>query len=211
MGSFYKPQLFHVLFVFAIPSSQARDLLQWKNTIILGKNSLSESFLYDTWSLNNLVNLCNWTGIACNTARTVSELNIGGEELPGKRPHFSFSSFPNLTSSDLSYNYLSDGIPVDIENLTQLSFLSLEHNYFKGTVPCQINHLHKFQHLDLRFNYLVEPYWPMFSFTCFRISIFRQELNFLHLSLYMWAGYIPESMFTHLANFEYLSLYFYSI
>ena len=152
MGIFNKPSvlvLFHILFISILPlnitsspRTEAEALVKWKNTLL-------ESSSLDSWSLNNIKNLCNWFGITCNTAGTVLKLDISFEILTGTLARFNFSSFPNLVYLDMSINNLSGRIPVDIGNATQLQRLSLSYNYFNGNIPYQISHFLKLQYLDL--------------------------------------------------------------
>ena len=90
--------LLNVLFISVVPQiltssprTEAEALVKWKSSL-LPAASLS------SWSSSHLENLCNWTGITCNSAGTVSKLNVSGQDLNGTLAHFSFSSFPNLSS-----------------------------------------------------------------------------------------------------------------
>ena len=162
--------LFHVVFIFILPlnilsspTTEAEALVKWKNTLL-------ESSSLDSWSLNNFTYLCNWTGITCNTAGTVLELRISNQGLNGTLAHFNFSSFPNLTSLDMSINKLSDSIPVNIGNATQLQHLNLLSNNLNGK---------KF--ISFFKN------WPMFSavFSYYNsafVSLFKSNTDFVLLN-----------------------------
>ncbi|KAK1355805.1 hypothetical protein POM88_049061 [Heracleum sosnowskyi] len=78
---------------------------------------------------------CNWTGIRCNAAGTVSQIMIYNQEVNGTLAHFNFSSFSHLTYLDMSINNISGGIPVDIGNATRLEKLSLFSNSLNGNTP----------------------------------------------------------------------------
>ena len=156
--------LLHVLFISVVPQiltssprTEAEALVKWKS-------SLLPSASFTSWSSSNLENLCKWTGITCNSAGTASKLNVSGQELNGTLSHFSFSSFPDLTSLDMSHILLSDVIPGGIGDLAELQYLSFYDNDINGTIPYQISHLQKLQHLlDLGSNYLASPDWSMSS------------------------------------------------
>ncbi|KAA8550719.1 hypothetical protein F0562_002403 [Nyssa sinensis] len=159
--------------------TEAEALVEWKD-------GLSSSFL-NSWSLTNNGNLCNWTGIVCNTDGSISEINLSDANLTGTLTHFSFTSFPNLTRFDLNYNNLNESIPSTIGNLSNLTFLDLSinlfdgnipreigqltelrylgffNNFLNGTIPYQVCNLQKVWYLDLGSNYLETPDWSKFS------------------------------------------------
>nr|GMC89599.1 putative F-box protein At5g52610 [Ipomoea batatas] len=56
----------------ALERAEGRALLQWKETL-----SNTDGVL-DSWSLSNLKNICNWTGITCNNVMYVSKMNLSG-------------------------------------------------------------------------------------------------------------------------------------
>lgn len=67
-----------------------------------------------------------------------------------------FSSFPNLETLDLSYNYLTE-LPSGIRSLTRLKKLVLNNNELLG-LPPQIGELKSLEYLDLWSNELT--YFP---------------------------------------------------
>ena len=129
------------LYITSSPTTEGEALVKWKDTLF---NSSS----LHSWSLNNLSNLCNWTGITCNPAGTVSELHISYQRLSGTLAHVNFSSFPSLTYLNMSHNYLSGSIPVDIGNATQLQHLDLSNNNLHGNnIPYYISYVQKLQYI----------------------------------------------------------------
>ncbi|KAI8523111.1 hypothetical protein RHMOL_Rhmol13G0048900 [Rhododendron molle] len=137
--------LFLLLHPFeAKPSSttQAESLVQWKNT-------LSFPSSLNSWSLNNLKNLCNWTGILCTTTGSVSSINLASTTIYGTLKNFDFTSFPNLTVFDLSNNSLSGSIPPNIGNLSSLQLLDLSNNYFVESIPPDIGMLSELHYISL--------------------------------------------------------------
>nr|XP_017239463.1 PREDICTED: probable leucine-rich repeat receptor-like protein kinase At1g35710 [Daucus carota subsp. sativus] len=165
--------LLHVLFISVVPQilkssprTEAEALVKWKSSL-LPSASLS------SWPSSNLENLCNWTGITCNSAGTVSNLNFSGQKHNGTLSYFSFSSFRNLTSLDMSHNLLSDFIPGgigdlaelqylsfyenDINDLRNLAFLDLSRNELTGSLPKNISKLFKLEELRLGKNNFTGP------------------------------------------------------
>ena len=183
------PFLILILFLALLPlkftasqGTEAEALVKWKNSLI------SSSSLNSSWSLTNIGNLCNWTGIACDTTGSVSVINLSETKLEGTLAQFDFSSFPNLTGFnlstntrlngsipsaiynfskltflDLSHNYFDGNITSEIGGLTELQYLSFYDNYLVGTIPYQITNLQKLWYLDLGSNYLESPDWSKFS------------------------------------------------
>ncbi|ONI23923.1 hypothetical protein PRUPE_2G216400 [Prunus persica] len=49
---------------------------------------------------------CNWTGIQCNEAGSIVEINLVDSGLDGTLNRFDFSAFPNLSSLNVNYNSL---------------------------------------------------------------------------------------------------------
>ncbi|XP_019165481.1 PREDICTED: probably inactive leucine-rich repeat receptor-like protein kinase At2g25790 isoform X4 [Ipomoea nil] len=89
-------------------SAEGRALLQWKQTL-----SNTHGVL-DSWSLSNLKNICNWTGIACNTAATpsyVSKINLS------------------------SYNFNLTGTSKTKRPFRKLHIFDISHNDFRGALP----------------------------------------------------------------------------
>ncbi|KAG5514643.1 hypothetical protein RHGRI_035892 [Rhododendron griersonianum] len=172
--------LLHPFEVKSSPTTQAQALVNWKITLT------SPSSL-NSWSLSNLNNLCNWTGILCATTGSVSSINLTNANLTGTIESFDFAPFPNLTVFNLNNNNLIGSIPPNISNLSSLQFLDLSNNNFvevipweigllseleyislfnndlNGSVPYQVTNLQKVWHLDFGANYLETPDWSNFS------------------------------------------------
>ena len=85
------------------PTTEAEALIKWKNSLI------SSSPLNSSWSLTNIGNLCNWTGIACHSTGSISVINLSETQLEGTLAQFDFGSFPNLTGLNLSTNSKLNG------------------------------------------------------------------------------------------------------
>ncbi|KAK8645186.1 hypothetical protein V6N13_119029 [Hibiscus sabdariffa] len=127
-------------------NKESDALLKWKASL----DDQSQSFL-SSWDGNGP---CNWTGIICGKSRRVSQLNLSSSGLKGTLDCFSFSSFPELTVLDLSYNYLNGTIPSDVGNLSRLTYLDLSSNYLSGNIPFEIGNLSSVSELYLFKNIL---------------------------------------------------------
>ena len=133
--------LFYVLVISLLPLNISPTPIDEAKALVKWKESLYNTSSLNSWSLNNLNYLCNWKGITCNTAGTVSDLDVASEGLKGTLAHFNFSSFPNLTYLDMGGNRLSGSVPVNIGNATQLQHLFLHANRLDGNITYQISHL----------------------------------------------------------------------
>ncbi|XP_068653696.1 MDIS1-interacting receptor like kinase 2-like [Aristolochia californica] len=153
---------------------EARALLRWKDS--LNSHSLI------SWTLaNGSSSPCRWTGIKCNAAGSVVEINLPQSELDGTLEKFNFSAFRNLVRLDLDVNNLvgllpseigslkkityldlgtnnfNESIPAEIGNLLELRVLRLNNNSFTGNIPYQLSNLRKVWNFDLGGNYLNLP------------------------------------------------------
>lgn len=159
MTTFHKASalIFHILLLCFLPSKIAASLQTEAEALVKWKNSLSPSLpsTLDSWSLNNMVDLCNWGAIVCDSKNTtVSEINLSGANLTGTLAGLDFTSVPNLTRLDLSYNKFNGTIPSDIVNLSKLIFLDLGYNSFNGTLPAELDQLKELQYMSLYNNNL---------------------------------------------------------
>ncbi|DAD49375.1 TPA_asm: hypothetical protein HUJ06_031797 [Nelumbo nucifera] len=175
------------VFLEAHAQDEAEALVKWKDSLI--SHSLT------SWSLTSRTsNPCNWTGIQCNKAGDIVEINLANSGLGGTLYKFNFSAFPNLSSLNLNLNKLigavpsqigllaklvfldlgsnnfTEAIPSEIGNLLELQVLRLQNNSFTGPIPYQISKLQKVWHLHLGGNiYLENPhpirFKPMLSLT----------------------------------------------
>nr|GLL23764.1 receptor like protein 30-like isoform X2 [Ipomoea trifida] len=175
----------------ALERSEGKALLQWKKT-------LSNTDVLRSWSLSNLNNICNWTGITCNSAATyVSEINFnlrGYFNPTGTLKHFDFISFPELTHFDLSDNGFTGSIPETIANLSKLTYLDLSYNLFERCIPLGIAMLTRLRHLDLDGNNLNGTIPNQISHL--------QNLEYLGISRNSFGGKFPESIFSNLTKLQ---------
>ncbi|VVA16004.1 PREDICTED: MDIS1-interacting receptor like [Prunus dulcis] len=187
--------LLHIFFLSLLPlkaatsspRTQAKALIHWKSSFH-NSSSLPPHGDLSSWSLTNLDNLCNWTGIVCDhNTKTVAQIDLSNFNITATLIQFNFTTFLNLTqfilynnyfrgpipsaignlskltTLDLGYNNFGEEIPAEIANLTELGYLSFYGNYLRGTIPYQLSNLQKVQFLHLGGNYLETADWSVFS------------------------------------------------
>nr|XP_011464596.1 PREDICTED: probable LRR receptor-like serine/threonine-protein kinase At4g08850 isoform X2 [Fragaria vesca subsp. vesca] len=140
-------------FASASSTTEAEALLKWKASF-LNKTSFNNQFkdwIYipkaNTSATNSSTNPetksspCNWTGISCNKAGSVTRITLSNVHLQGTLQEFSFLAFPNLAYVNLSMNKLFHTIPPEISHLTKLISLDLSLNNLSGRIPPEIGFL----------------------------------------------------------------------
>ncbi|KAG8480696.1 hypothetical protein CXB51_025284 [Gossypium anomalum] len=143
----------HAVSSKTIPSREAEALLEWKASL----PSNTQTLLSSLWGGSNH---CNWTGITCNSAGSITNMTLRGYELKlraSKQLFVWVHSFThrepfNLNFLDLSYNNFSGNIPLEIGLLKSIYTISLQYNSFSGSIPREILNLTKLHHLDLAQN-----------------------------------------------------------
>ncbi|KAI7744866.1 hypothetical protein M8C21_017463, partial [Ambrosia artemisiifolia] len=129
---------------------------------------------------------CTWSGIKCNEAGSVINIDHYCEGV-GEQGSLDFISFPNLeqlllrncmlvgsildhiglllnlTHLQLSQCHLTGEVPISFTNLTRLTYLDLFSNYFTGVFPSQIGKLKNLAYVDLSENQFTGPILSSFS------------------------------------------------
>jgi len=164
--------------------------------------------------LSSGVNVCEWYGIACDEAGSVTHLDLSGNSIEGYFDGRSLAQLGNLTVLDLSDNALFGTISPNVgaRNL-RLSHLNLSNNNLRGAVPHDISFLSNLEILDLHGNQF--QFFPFDSFTYanlasvtrvdissnmltgtlpFRFSSGNPNLRYLKMSHNKLAGSIPSAM-----------------
>ena len=84
---------------------------------------------------------CKWHGITCNVQGSVIDIQMAQSHLRNEISKFNFYCFPNLVSLNLFNNGLRGSIPLEIVNLSKLTFLDLSKNYLTGELPLSLKNL----------------------------------------------------------------------
>ncbi|KAL5990311.1 hypothetical protein ACLOJK_011209 [Asimina triloba] len=154
------PFFFLVLLTGALssPYEEARALLKWKSSL----SHNSEALRSWTNASNQVVSPCNWTGISCTGAGSVSQIVLRNVSLEGTLVAFNFSCFPNLLRFNLSHNSLNGTIAAHLGSLPKLAYLYLSANHLSGSLPSSLSNLPGILELDLSDNEISGPISPHF-------------------------------------------------
>ncbi|KAL5582332.1 hypothetical protein UlMin_014774 [Ulmus minor] len=120
----------------------------------LEEDALLQSFWWDDYAYNKSVSHCQWHGITCNHAGSVTQICLNGTNGWKYWGDLSLSSFPNLVRLDLSRSRLHGSIPTEIGNLSKLTHLYLSRNILVGQLPLSLGNLSQLVALDLSVNSL---------------------------------------------------------
>ncbi|KAL5582359.1 hypothetical protein UlMin_014801 [Ulmus minor] len=128
---------------------------------ILSLQGEEDALLYTGWwydyAHNDSVSHCQWPGITCNDAGSVTQICLNWTNNYYTERHLgylSLSSFPNLVRLDLSRARLHGSIPTEIDKLSKLTHLNLSRNILEGQLPLSLGNLSQLVVLDLSINSL---------------------------------------------------------
>ncbi|CAL5051480.1 unnamed protein product [Urochloa decumbens] len=167
-------------------------------------------------------NMCNWTGVACDTAKRcvvklilrdqklsgevspalgnlshLKILNLSGNLFTGRVPSELGNLF-HLTLLDMSRNSFSGKVPPELGNLSSLKYFDLSGNSFNGGVPRELGNLSKLTQLSIGGNNLEGP---------IPVELTRiPNLMYLNLGENNLSGHIPEAIFCNISNLQYIDL-----
>ncbi|KAJ6405070.1 hypothetical protein OIU84_013111, partial [Salix udensis] len=138
------PSMFLICFLLLfskIKSDELQMLLNLKTSL---KNS--NTTVFDSWDSNKPI--CEFTGITCNSDKSVKEIELSKQNLVGVLPLDSICQLQSLDKLSLGYNFLHGTITNHLNNCTKLQYLDLGNNFFTGPFP-DISSLSQLQHLYL--------------------------------------------------------------
>ncbi|KAB2011433.1 hypothetical protein ES319_D09G020200v1 [Gossypium barbadense] len=140
----------------------AAILLSFATTVTAAYPSPLESeaiaLLESRWWSNHSSNTsqrCQWPGITCNTAESITKINLSDApniEVGDRFGKLNFSSFPNLVLLDLSDHQLRGKIPHQIGDLSALKYLDLSYCGLSGELPPSLGKLTQLEFLDISYN-----------------------------------------------------------
>ncbi|KAL6296968.1 hypothetical protein ACE6H2_005110 [Prunus campanulata] len=125
--------------------TEAKALLKWKASLFPNQ-ALNNLTWYDPPTHNiNATNSsstnpkprtspCTWTGVSCNSAGSVSKLNLSTCDIQGSIPS-AMSNMESLMMLDLSHNNLSGSIPSSFKEMHGLSYVDISYNHLEGPLP----------------------------------------------------------------------------
>lgn len=204
------------MFIFVVsaidPYSEA--LLSLKSELVDDYHSLNDWLVPSGGNAtagSGKVYACSWSGITCDKNRTiVIGLDLSMKNLAGVMTGKQFNVFTELVNLNLSHNFFSGPLPVEIFNLTSLRSLVIRRNNFSGhfpggisgvrslvlfdafsnsfsgPLPIEVSQLDNLKVLNLAGSYFKGPIPPEYgSF---------KSLEFLHLAGNLLSGNIPPEL-----------------
>ncbi|KAJ0802095.1 putative protein kinase RLK-Pelle-LRR-XI-1 family [Helianthus annuus] len=166
---------------------------------------------------------CNWEGITCNKAGSVTGIYLDGHYLGDGTGlgSLNLSSFPNLVTLEIERCGVEGSIPEQIGLLSNLTHLSLWRNRLTGNIPVSLTNLTHLENLDLggnnfsgkipdSFTNLIRLKTLYLDSNSFSGEFPALLTNLIHLEkLYLsgnnFSGELPVSL-TNLTHLRYLSL-----
>ncbi|KAI6700572.1 hypothetical protein NL676_014896 [Syzygium grande] len=170
---------------------------------------------------NTSLSHCAWPGISCDDSGRVVEINLPQSYSPIYLSSMNFSLLPNLCSLQVSDNYLTGIIPLQICALPKLRHLNLSDNHLTGELPLCLQNLTTLEVIDIHNNQIDSPIPPElgnlkslihldFSFNSLHGLIpptlaKLRNLTHLYLQGNAFNGSIPPEI-GNLTNLAYLSM-----
>ncbi|XP_065617101.1 MDIS1-interacting receptor like kinase 2-like [Quercus suber] len=121
----------------------------------LEAKALLESGWWADYSNDTSLNHCKLNGIICNAGGSVIQIDRGRYYQGDEISNLNISSFPNLVRLDLSRNWLTGSISVEIGTLSKLTYLDLSFNNLTGRLPPSFGNLTRLVKFDISSNFIV--------------------------------------------------------
>ncbi|XP_022741995.1 LRR receptor-like serine/threonine-protein kinase FLS2 [Durio zibethinus] len=140
----------------SIAANETETLLKWKASLDNNTQTLLSSWVGG--------NHCNWVGITCDMAGTITNLSLPDHllNLKGKIPP-EIGVLSNLEHLNLASNNLSGPIPNQLGECSKLLDLNLSKNKLGESIPLSVSYINGLRNLDLSQNLL---YWGDTTTAC---------------------------------------------
>ncbi|GMN40233.1 hypothetical protein TIFTF001_009455 [Ficus carica] len=124
----------YVLSFLSLLSSTKSDDLQILLKLKSSLRTSTANTIFSSW--NSTTPPCNFSGITCNSAGSVAEIELSHRSLSGVLPFDSICGLSSLEKLSLGFNFLSGEVTEDLRNCTKLKYLDLgNNNLFTGSFP----------------------------------------------------------------------------
>ncbi|KAJ6938169.1 leucine-rich repeat receptor-like protein kinase [Populus alba x Populus x berolinensis] len=197
----YEPKLLAILSISFFLSCIFVSVAAVDDSALLaseGKALLESGWWSDYRNLTS--SRCNWPGIVCDRAGSITEMFP--PPVGNKFGKMNFSCFSNLVRLDLANRDLSGSIPPQISILPQLKYLDLSSNNLAGELPSSLGNLSRLVELDFSLNQIT----GLIPFSFGNLT----SLTTINLSHNQINGSIPSTI-QNLINLKELYLYSNSI
>ncbi|KAI4335600.1 hypothetical protein L6164_014234 [Bauhinia variegata] len=129
------------------PYSEA--LLSLKSELTDADNSLHDWMVPSGGNATGKIYACSWSSIKCDKdSTTVTGIDLSMKKLGGVMSGKQFTVFTKLVDLNLSHNFFSGQLPVEIFNLTSLRSFDISRNNFSGQFPGGVSRLQNLVVLD---------------------------------------------------------------
>ncbi|KAE8717734.1 putative leucine-rich repeat receptor-like protein kinase [Hibiscus syriacus] len=149
-----------------------------------------------SWHSNDTSKRCEWRGISCNEAGSITLIDLYFSGSTGNIPP-QIGALSSLEYLNLSYNSLTGELPQSLGKLPRLKHLILSLNSFEGSIPYTLGNLTNLKQLDLSHNHITGDIPPTLGGL--------MNLEILSFTSNQISGLIPSSL-SNLSRFNRLYL-----
>ncbi|KAM5555054.1 receptor-like protein 7 [Rosa sericea] len=133
---------------------QQLSLLQFKKSLVFNDDYFHPSTKLISW--NASTDCCSWVGVTCCRNGRVLGLDVSSEHISAGIDNasslFHLHYLQSLNLADNRLGNYSQSIPSAIGDLLNLRYLNLSLNYYSGKIPIEISRLRRLVVLDISYN-----------------------------------------------------------